>query len=111
MSAQGSDKWSSAKIRKDNTFAQKGSCIRIQNQNKKFDFFLNEGPPPCSSWLLSSHYYLLNAGFDLQEGKYAVVTDRWQKFTDVYLDEKILEFLACYADEFLIHGVDVEGKR
>ncbi|KAG6640594.1 1-(5-phosphoribosyl)-5-[(5-phosphoribosylamino)methylideneamino] imidazole-4-carboxamide isomerase, chloroplastic-like isoform X2 [Carya illinoinensis] len=45
------------------------------------------------------------------EGKYAIVTDRWQKFTDVYLDGKIMEFLASYADEFLVHGVDVEGKK
>ncbi|XP_050243593.1 1-(5-phosphoribosyl)-5-[(5-phosphoribosylamino)methylideneamino] imidazole-4-carboxamide isomerase, chloroplastic isoform X1 [Quercus robur] len=46
-----------------------------------------------------------------KEGKYAIVTDRWQKFTDVYLDRKILDFLAKYADEFLVHGVDVEGKK
>ncbi|KAG6779107.1 hypothetical protein POTOM_015476 [Populus tomentosa] len=46
-----------------------------------------------------------------KEGRYAIVTDRWQKFSDVYLDEKVLEFLANYADEFLVHGVDVEGKR
>ncbi|EPS73714.1 hypothetical protein M569_01039, partial [Genlisea aurea] len=43
--------------------------------------------------------------------KYAVVTDRWQKFTDVYLGEEVLDFLAKYADEFLVHGVDVEGKK
>ncbi|KAE9445412.1 hypothetical protein C3L33_22690, partial [Rhododendron williamsianum] len=48
---------------------------------------------------------------DMQEGKYAIVTDRWQKFTDVFLDEKIMDFLATYADEFLVHGVDVEGKK
>lgn len=47
----------------------------------------------------------------LQDGQYFVVTDRWQKFTDVYLDEKVLDFLAKYADEFLVHGVDVEGKK
>ncbi|XP_058188640.1 1-(5-phosphoribosyl)-5-[(5-phosphoribosylamino)methylideneamino] imidazole-4-carboxamide isomerase, chloroplastic-like isoform X2 [Rhododendron vialii] len=46
-----------------------------------------------------------------KEGKYAIVTDRWQKFTDVFLDEKIMDFLATYADEFLVHGVDVEGKK
>ncbi|KAH0971654.1 hypothetical protein GBA52_023810 [Prunus armeniaca] len=46
-----------------------------------------------------------------REGKYAIVTDRWQKFSDVYLDEEILDFLANYADEFLVHGVDVEGKK
>ncbi|OVA09993.1 Histidine biosynthesis [Macleaya cordata] len=46
-----------------------------------------------------------------KDGKYAVVTDRWQKFSDVYVDEKTLDFLEIYADEFLVHGVDVEGKR
>ncbi|PRQ57603.1 1-(5-phosphoribosyl)-5-((5-phosphoribosylamino)methylideneamino)imidazole-4-carboxamide isomerase [Rosa chinensis] len=28
-----------------------------------------------------------------REGKYAIVTDRWQKFSDVYLDKEILDFL------------------
>ncbi|OAY42903.1 1-(5-phosphoribosyl)-5-[(5-phosphoribosylamino)methylideneamino] imidazole-4-carboxamide isomerase, chloroplastic [Manihot esculenta] len=46
-----------------------------------------------------------------KEGRYAIVTDRWQKFSDVYLDEEVLEFLANYANEFLVHGVDVEGKK
>ncbi|KAL9235095.1 hypothetical protein vseg_009890 [Gypsophila vaccaria] len=46
-----------------------------------------------------------------KEGRYAIVTDRWQKFSDVYVDEHTLEFLSTYADEFLVHGVDVEGKR
>ena len=47
----------------------------------------------------------------MQEGKYAIVTDRWQKFSNVYLEEKVLDSLASYADEFLVHGVDVEGKK
>ncbi|KAG9135734.1 hypothetical protein Leryth_002456 [Lithospermum erythrorhizon] len=46
-----------------------------------------------------------------KDGKYAIVTDRWQKFTDVYLDQKVLDFVSKYADEFLVHGVDVEGKK
>lgn len=41
---------------------------------------------------------------------YMVVTDRWQKFTDTVLDEKLLDFLAPSCSEFLIHAVDVEGK-
>lgn len=45
-----------------------------------------------------------------KEGKYYIVTDRWQKFTDVVLDEKAMERLSVYCDEFLIHGVDAEGK-
>ncbi|KAI5664742.1 hypothetical protein M9H77_24065 [Catharanthus roseus] len=46
-----------------------------------------------------------------KEGQYYIVTDRWQKFSDVCLDQKVLDFLAAYADEFLVHGVDVEGKK
>lgn len=41
---------------------------------------------------------------------YYIVTDRWQKFTEEKLSEALLDKLSGYADEFLIHGVDVEGK-
>ena len=41
---------------------------------------------------------------------YFIVTDRWQKFTDVRLDEATLNQLAGCCDEFLVHAVDVEGK-
>lgn len=41
---------------------------------------------------------------------YYIVTDRWQKFTDVRLDAETLEMFRDYADEFLVHAVDVEGK-
>ncbi len=43
-------------------------------------------------------------------GSITFVTDRWQTFTDVVLNEQILKELAGYSDEFLVHGVDVEGK-
>lgn len=46
-----------------------------------------------------------------REDGYYVVTDRWQKFTDMRLTEDVLTELAGCCDEFLIHGVDVEGKR
>lgn len=41
---------------------------------------------------------------------YYIVTDRWQKFTEVKLKEDVLDELSGYCDEFLIHAVDVEGK-
>ena len=41
---------------------------------------------------------------------YYIVTDRWQKFTDVKLTGEVLDELSGYCDEFLIHAVDVEGK-
>ena len=45
-----------------------------------------------------------------KDGEYYIVTDRWQKFTDVKLNGSILDELSQYCDEFLIHAVDVEGK-
>ena len=47
--------------------------------------------------------------FSIDE-KYYIVTDRWQTFTNVELNTDILEKLSGYCDEFLVHGVDVEGK-
>ncbi|MDC7219097.1 MAG: phosphoribosylformimino-5-aminoimidazole carboxamide ribotide isomerase [Spirochaetales bacterium] len=44
-------------------------------------------------------------------GEWFVVTDRWQTFTDFTLREESLAELSSYCDEFLIHGVDVEGMR
>ena len=41
---------------------------------------------------------------------YYIVTDRWQKFTNVTVTQNVFYELAEYCDEFLIHGVDVEGK-
>lgn len=45
------------------------------------------------------------------QGKYHIMTDRWQKATDVILNDKTLNELMGYCDEFLVHAVDVEGKN
>lgn len=45
-----------------------------------------------------------------RDGAYYIVTDRWQKFTQVAVTEKVLCELSQYCDEFLVHAVDVEGK-
>lgn len=45
-----------------------------------------------------------------KEHSYFIVTDRWQKYTDVILNRDSLRELSAYCDEFLIHAVDVEGK-
>ncbi|GAB5353610.1 hypothetical protein AAMO2058_000049900 [Amorphochlora amoebiformis] len=49
----------------------------------------------------------------IDEGKasFYVVTDRWQKFTNYKITKENLEFLSSFCTEFLVHGVDVEGKR
>mmetsp|Transcript_11230 Transcript_11230/g.33711 ORF Transcript_11230/g.33711 Transcript_11230/m.33711 type:complete len:301 (-) Transcript_11230:275-1177(-) len=43
--------------------------------------------------------------------KYYVVTDRWQKFSELAVEPQQLDVLAKQCDEFLVHGVDVEGKQ
>ena len=46
-----------------------------------------------------------------EDGSYAVVTDRWQKFTVLVICDETLSRLSSRCDEFLIHAADVEGKR
>ncbi len=47
---------------------------------------------------------------DNADGDYYIVTDRWQNFTEERITLELLDQLSSYADEFLIHAVDVEGK-
>ncbi len=44
------------------------------------------------------------------ENEYRIVTDRWQKTTNVVVSPTLLEELAVYCNEYLIHAVDVEGQ-
>ena len=46
-----------------------------------------------------------------ENGRYMVVTDRWQQMTDVELSAENLEKLSEYCDEILVHAADVEGKQ
>lgn len=52
-----------------------------------------------------------NGGKEGGGSGYYVVTDRWQRFTDVEVTEASLASLAAHCDEFLVHGVDVEGLQ
>ena len=45
------------------------------------------------------------------EGEYRIMTDRWQKASNVILNHETLNYFKDYCDEFLIHAVDVEGKN
>ena len=44
------------------------------------------------------------------DGEYRIVTDRWQKLTKEVVSLELMDRLAGYCSEFLIHAVDVEGK-
>lgn len=45
-----------------------------------------------------------------QDGRYYIVTNRWQTFTDEVITTELLERLSGCCDEFLVHAVDAEGK-
>lgn len=57
-----------------------------------------------------SEHLVLDLSCRKKGDAYYIVTDRWQKFTDVALTPAVLDELAGYCSEFLIHAVDVEGK-
>lgn len=59
---------------------------------------------------VGKEHLVLDLSCRKKDGDYYVVTDRWQKFTDMKLDLDALRELGSYCDEFLIHAVDVEGK-
>ena len=55
-------------------------------------------------------HLVLDLSVRRKDDRYLIVTDRWQKYTQVELTEQILDELSGYCDEFLVHAVDVEGK-
>lgn len=46
-----------------------------------------------------------------RDDAYWIMTDRWQRFTDMTLTSDTFALLAEYCAEFLVHAVDVEGRR
>jgi len=46
-----------------------------------------------------------------RDGKYYVVTDRWQKFTKEELTSGLFDKLSEFCDEFLVHATDSEGLK
>lgn len=46
-----------------------------------------------------------------RDGQYWVVTDRWQNFTEMTVNEATLKTLAASCAEYLVHAVDVEGQQ
>lgn len=59
---------------------------------------------------VGKEHLVLDLSCRKKDGSYYIVTDRWQKFTDVIVNPDTLDTLSSYCDEFLIHAVDVEGK-
>lgn len=60
--------------------------------------------------LVGKNQLVLDLSCRKSNKKYFIVTDRWQKNTNVSISEEVMDRLSHYADEFLVHGVDVEGR-
>ncbi len=60
--------------------------------------------------IVGKEHLVLDLSCKKIEGEYRIVTDRWQKITDEVVSIELMNTLAVYCDEFLIHAVDVEGK-
>lgn len=59
---------------------------------------------------VGKQHLVLDLSCRKKDGRYYIVTDRWQKFTNEAVTLELLDRLCMYADEFLVHAVDVEGK-
>ena len=60
--------------------------------------------------VVGSKRLVLDLSCRFRDGSYWVVTDRWTRFTELNVSAAMLGGLSKYCDEFLVHGVDVEGK-
>ena len=59
---------------------------------------------------VGKEHLVLDISCRRRDDGYYVVTDRWQKFTKEKVTPELLDKLAEYCDEFLVHGADVEGR-
>lgn len=59
---------------------------------------------------IGKKHLVLDMSCRKKDGKYYIVTDRWQKFTETVVSVDTLEEMSAYCSELLIHAVDVEGK-
>ena len=67
-------------------------------------------PDNAGEYLNAGASHVIVTSYVFKDGKYYIVTDRWQKFTEVIVTLETMEELGNYCDEFLVHAVDVEGK-
>ncbi|KAK9903938.1 hypothetical protein WJX75_000924 [Coccomyxa subellipsoidea] len=61
--------------------------------------------------LVGKERLVLDLSCRKRDGQYYVVTDRWQRFSELVVNQQTLDDLAGSCAEFLVHGVDVEGMQ
>lgn len=104
---------------------QVGGGITLQNAGSWLD--AGAGAVIVTSWIFTEgqlderklkqlstsvgkRHLVLDLSCRRQGDAYYIVTDRWQTFTQEIIDRPLLNHLSQFCGEFLVHGVDVEGK-
>jgi len=93
------------------SYVFKDGKINFENLNKLVDAVGKEHIVLDLSCRYLDGYSIVDGEEMPREKGYYIVTDRWQKYTTERVTESLLDELAQYCDEFLIHAVDVEGKQ
>ena len=60
-------------------------------------------------YVVGRSHLVLDLSVRKKAGKYFIVTDRWQRFTEEELTPGMMRDLSYQCDEFLVHAVNVEG--
>ncbi len=60
---------------------------------------------------VGKEHIVLDLSCRKKEGEYYIVANRWQTFTSQKVTVSLFYELSRYCDEFLVHAVDVEGKK
>lgn len=89
---------------------ERGASHVIVTSHVFHDGLLDEQRLQALCRKVGRRHLVLDLSCRFRDDGYYVVTDRWQKFTRLKISDRVLEELAGYCDEFLVHAVDVEGK-
>lgn len=124
MLGPGNDQAARAALRAFPGGLQVGGGITIENARSFLDdgashvivtsWVFREGKPEWDrlqalSNLVGKKRLVLDLSCRIRGEQYFVMTDRWQKFTELVLGPDMFKKLADWCDEFLVHAVDVEG--
>lgn len=60
---------------------------------------------------VGKEHLVLDVSCKRKKNGYYIVTDRWQNETAIKVTTDLLDELSAFCDEFLVHAVDVEGKK
>lgn len=91
-------------------YLEKGASHVIVTSYVFKDGHMNEKNLEKLTKEVGREHLVLDLSCRKKDGDYYIVTDRWQKFTNIKVDAGLLNELGENCAEFLVHAVDMEGK-